>query len=95
MIHFQQIQTEDGACITVSGDLTARHISEFASTVHKAAYGGRTVALDLSGLRFVDSSGLGTIFGLHHQLGDKLKIRRTSPALEKLLSHFRSSVRCG
>ncbi|TDD22303.1 anti-sigma factor antagonist [Kribbella turkmenica] len=54
--------------VTVSGELDFGTTSTFLDATRPLAKSGRPVILDLTGLAFCDSSGLGAFVRLHKQL---------------------------
>ena len=56
------------ATIVADGALDLATASELRSAAHEASAGMRQLVLDLRGLRFIDSSGLGTLLNLRGEL---------------------------
>ena len=81
-------------CIVVclSGELDLKTAGELKATVDPALLGAKTpptVVLDLSGVNFMDSSGMGAILGRYRtvsQMGGKLAVCSLTPQLRKFLS---------
>jgi anti-sigma B factor antagonist len=71
------------------GDLDLGTVTEFqAALLGFAGRGQRVVALDLSGLSFVDETGLAAIISFERQLRDEervLVLRRPSPMMKRVL----------
>src|SRR5579883_915000 len=79
-----QVTTEpDGAAtrIVVSGELDIATVPELHR--HVTADGAGVVALDLTAVTFIDSTGLRLLLEAHQTLGDRLRIV-PSPACERL-----------
>ena len=72
MIH-SQVQSNGICVIRPEGDrLTALGANAFRQDVSHLIDGGSTrIVIDLSGVRFVDSSGLGAIVGLLKKVGNR------------------------
>lgn len=76
--------------ISVSGEvdlLTAPVLRERMTASVESADGG--MVLDLSGVTFLDSSGLGVILGAHRRLRERdrsLQLVATAPAVIKILT---------
>lgn len=75
--------TETGALIEVRGDLDLGTSEALASAISGAVNGGVTT-LDLSGLRFIDSTGLRLLLVTARTLGDALSII-PSPAVRRTM----------
>lgn len=84
------VATADGPAVTVSGELdphTAAQLQEALNEV-LAAGGVTRVVLDLSGIRFIDSSGLRVLLAANESLmraGGQLTLRAPSAAVMRLL----------
>lgn len=82
----------DRGCLVVSltGELDLKTAGELKATVDPALREARTaptVVLDLSGVNFMDSSGMGAILGRYRtvsQMGGKLAVCSLTPQLRKL-----------
>jgi stage II sporulation protein AA (anti-sigma F factor antagonist) len=82
----------DRGCLVVclSGELDLKTAGELKATVDPALLGAHTapnVVLDLSGVNFMDSSGMGAILGRYRtvsQMGGKLVVCSPTPQLRKL-----------
>lgn len=78
----------DGGVLCVAGDLDIGVAGELELLAHEHFVAGRPVALDLSGVGFMDSSGVGTLVSLWQRAGadaDSLTIRATSEAVHRVL----------
>ena len=76
--------TEDGDVIRLDGEIDASTVSTL--TEHLAATEG-DVTLDLSGVGFIDSSGLRALIGAKQAIderGSSLQLRSPSPAVSRL-----------
>lgn len=74
--------------ITVSGELDFGTTAGFLEAVQPLAETGGELFLDLAGLVFCDSSGLGALVRLHKLAGDaggKLSLARLRPQLESTI----------
>lgn len=76
-----RVRVHDGQLI-VSGDMDLAS----APVLRRAAdkLGGQSLALDLSGVAFIDSTGLHLLIDLRRSHG-RLRLVASSPALDKLL----------
>ena len=74
--------TETGAVIEARGELDLATADALATAIADAA--GRTTTLDLSGIRFIDSTGLRLLLVNARTLGDALSII-PSPAVTRTL----------
>lgn len=73
------------ATITATGELdiaTRRKLSD--EMVSLVARGAAHLIVDMSGVSFLDSSGLGALLGVRH-LGASLVLRKPSPAVRRVL----------
>ena len=59
--------TSDGSRISATGEVDAHTAPTLAAAIKRA---GTTVSLDLSGIEFVDSSGLRVLIDEHQRLAD-------------------------
>lgn len=83
--------------LTVVGEVDADNRAEFGAALLAKAPPGELVVVDLAGLTFIDSSGIGELLRISDALGRegrRLSIRDPSPAVERvlritgLLEHF-------
>lgn len=78
------IASVDGG-FTAAGEIDAHTAPDLASAVH--GYTGEVLALDLSEVEFVDSSGLRVLIECHQRLqedGRELRIVSPSPVVRRL-----------
>lgn len=76
--------TSDGSHVSATGEVDAHTAPTLAAAIKRA---GTTVALDLSGIEFVDSSGLRVLIDEHQRLADAggaLTIVAPSEAVSRL-----------
>jgi anti-sigma B factor antagonist len=70
-LHVDEVESEPGVrVLRVSGELDLGTIGALQSAVEERLGPGARIVLDLEGLRFCDSTGLGAIIRLHRRLGD-------------------------
>jgi anti-sigma B factor antagonist len=87
-----QIETSpDGGRVsaTVTGEIDAATAEAFEQELRPALAGASTVVLDLSGVSFMDSSGLRSLMVLHADVasrGVRIELSDTSSAVERLLT---------
>ncbi len=74
----------DSVVLVVEGELDPSTSPQLAERLEDDVVAGRTVVLDLSGVQFVDSSGLRTLIGASSRLGDRLVIRQPSAVVTRL-----------
>jgi anti-sigma B factor antagonist len=77
-----QVRVRDGQLV-VSGDMDLATTPVLQKAVAKL--GGKSIALDLSGVAFIDSTGLHLLLDLRREYG-RLRLAGASPAVEKLLA---------
>lgn len=87
-MHFSQQQSPTGILLTLSGAFTFKDHQSFRTVLDllKASTGQRHV-LDLSGIEFLDSAGLGMLLVAEDEVGSggaTLTIRRPSPQVRQL-----------
>lgn len=79
----------DGVVARLDGKMTMRDHDAFQGLVSEVvAAPGRSVTLDLSGLDFIDSAGLGFILIARERTGDagkSLSLRRPQPHIRRML----------
>jgi anti-sigma B factor antagonist len=86
------IRTDTEGGVTVVhpvGEIDAFNASQFRSAVEPVTSSSRLV-IDLSGVSFVDSAGLGALIGAVrrvHELGGKVAVAGPRPPLARLLRH--------
>jgi anti-sigma B factor antagonist len=70
-LHLDEVESQPGvALLRVNGELDLGTIGGLVSAVENRMAPGARIVLDLAGLRFCDSTGLGAIIKLHRRLGD-------------------------
>jgi anti-sigma B factor antagonist len=72
------------ATIAISGELDLATISTAREAVEQALPGSDTIVLDLTGVGFIDSTGLGLIAFTAQQIGERLTVI-PSPVTRRLL----------
>ena len=78
-------QRNDGeTTIAISGELDLATISTARKAVEQALADGDAIVLDLTGIGFIDSTGLGLIAFTAQQIGDRLTVI-PSPVTRRLL----------
>jgi anti-anti-sigma factor len=86
-LRFEVAQSGAGEPVRLTGELDLSSVPEFYERISELANGGRLV-LDLSGLTFLDSSGLRALLQLSQQAKDEgfeLALVRPSEVVERLL----------
>ncbi|MEW2290883.1 STAS domain-containing protein [Streptomyces sp. NPDC047841] len=81
-------QHPDRAVITVCGEMDLQTCPELAQAASVIALDGKPLYLDLSGVSFMDSSGLNVLLLLHQRLhgeGSRLAITGLQPQPARLL----------
>lgn len=71
-----------------AGELDIASVDELRKAVLELADTGKVIVLDLSGLSFIDSTGLRLVIDLNERFGgetDRLRVVAGSPAVERLL----------
>jgi len=77
----------DGGTVAVAGEIDLATAGELADAIESIPDG--PVALDLDGVAFIDSSGVGAIVVAHQRLaaaGRELSILRRSPAVDRVFT---------
>ena len=82
--------TDDTLTAVISGELDHKGASEVREVIDKELYGKlpKVLALELSSVEFIDSSGLGLIMGRYtkaKELGIETVLLNPTPRTEKLL----------
>lgn len=78
-------QDDDAFVLGVSGDLDLENIAPLVTALAEAGGAGEgPVVLDLSGVRFADSSTVNVLLRAHGELGPRLRIARLSGFVERL-----------
>jgi anti-anti-sigma factor len=71
---FEEVPREDGACVVrVSGEVDLAVAAEFQEQVRGCLTRSARVELDLGGLTFIDSSGLGSLVLLQKEAAQQAK----------------------
>jgi anti-sigma B factor antagonist len=80
----------DTAEIAAHGEIDLATVNTLRSAITSAlAQGARHVALDLEGVTYIDSSGLGTLIGAHKRLassGGTMTVRCSRPRILRLFA---------
>jgi anti-anti-sigma factor len=88
--HIDHVAMEDGAAvIALRGELDAASSRELRSMLGLLGLVFGAVVIDLSGVVFCDSRGLGVLRGAHDQLRathGRLTLRRPSPTMQRLFA---------
>ena len=64
-------ETADGAWVRVSGEVDVQSADELRGHLRMAGDSHRRVVLDLSGVTFLDSAGLGALVGAHRAITER------------------------
>jgi anti-anti-sigma factor len=79
----------DRAVLTVTGELDAASFTQLRRHLNECFSDGcKDVTIDLSGVTFIDSAGIGVIVGAMRQLNERrgrLTLAQPSPAVRKVL----------
>jgi anti-sigma B factor antagonist len=76
----------DSGVLRLSGELDMAAVEDFLTAAGSAVDGQREVIVDLSQLRFIDSSGIRALIRFAHEVGDRgLVLRHPRPNVEKVL----------
>lgn len=81
-------QQDDATVLSVSGEIDMQTATALRDRVVDLDVGRGTLVLDLAGVGFVDSSGLGALLGIKKQqeaAGGRLVLSRLSPAVTRLI----------
>jgi anti-anti-sigma factor len=87
-----QVETEDrgGQAVTVvSGEVDAATADAFEQALRPAIADSTTIVLDLSGVSFMDSSGLRSLMAIHSEVtarDGRIQLADTSSVVDRLLS---------
>ena len=85
------ITVEDGverSVFRLSGDLDALNVPRLRAILMEHASDDRDTVIDLAGLQFIDSSGLGVLVGAlkrYQAAGRRLSLRSPTPSLQRVL----------
>ncbi|MBL4888773.1 MAG: STAS domain-containing protein [Candidatus Lindowbacteria bacterium] len=82
--------TEDNACVvSLSGDLDTSTTAAVESALTKALEDHDTLIVDISGVPFADSSGLGGLIGVYKRAkaaGKEVRLRKPTPIVSEILT---------
>ncbi|MET0467794.1 MAG: STAS domain-containing protein [Aeromicrobium sp.] len=84
---FTSDQQDDAVVLAVSGEIDMGSAGALRERVDGLDVSQGTLVLDLAGVGFVDSSGLGALLGIKKQqegAGGRLLLARVSPAVTRL-----------
>ncbi|MRJ75269.1 anti-sigma factor antagonist [Aeromicrobium sp. SMF47] len=79
---------QDGAVLSVAGDIDMQTSADLRAQVDTMDVAHRTLVLDLGGVTFVDSSGLGSLLGVKKQqerAGGRLLLSNVSPPVARII----------
>ena len=80
----------EGRVLSATGQLTERECAEFLRALNEEFdSGAERVILDLAGLMYMSSAGLGALVSVHRKFGDagrRLILAGTNPKVRKLLA---------
>jgi anti-anti-sigma factor len=83
------IQRRDGAiCLAVAGELDLASVASFLGSLKKASDAGDDIVLDLSGLKYIDSSGINALLDAQHRFsrtGQRIVMAAVSPRIQRIL----------
>lgn len=71
--------------LILTGDLDLSSRQTFWTGIERGLDAGGAVVVDVSGLRFLDASGLRVILEAQRRLGERFALRHPSPAVKRLL----------
>jgi anti-anti-sigma factor len=82
-----QIRVQDGGAFSISGELDLSSEAIVRQHILASARHGATMRLDLSGLTFIDSSGINVLVQILHTIGPegRLTIEQPSPFVRRVL----------
>ena len=79
----------DGAvCLSVAGDLDLAGVPSFLGYLNRASEGGSNLIVDLSRLRYIDSSGINTLLAVHKtfaRAGRRIVLAAATPRMLRVL----------
>ena len=85
---FTSDQQADATVLALTGEIDMQSAGALRDHVEALDIAGSTLVLDLAGVGFVDSSGLGALLGIKKQQdsgGGRLLLTRLSPAVTRLI----------
>jgi anti-sigma B factor antagonist len=71
----------------VTGELDLASAAAFLGHLQRATDGSRNIVLDLSGLQYIDSSGINTLFDAQRRFvvtGQRIVLAAVSPRIERI-----------
>ncbi len=90
LLHVDRSVVADTADITARGEIDLATVNTLRSAVTDAiSEGARHLVLDLEGVTYIDSSGLGTLIGAHKRVasvGGTLTVRCSQPRVLRLFA---------
>jgi anti-anti-sigma factor len=78
-----------GPVVVVAGEIDLAAVDQLEGALDRAGAGGRRLVVDLSGVRFIDSSGLHLLvraFVRRREAGGEAVLRDPSPTVVRLLA---------
>lgn len=89
MVNVETTETEGRQVVAVTGEVDVHTAPELRAELNRLLTdGARDIAVDLEGVEFIDSTGLGVLLGAHRQAteaGGTFEVRTTSERILKLL----------
>jgi stage II sporulation protein AA (anti-sigma F factor antagonist) len=79
---------EGAVCLLVAGDLDLAGVPSFLGYLNRASDGGSDLIVDLSRLRYIDSSGINTLLAVHKtfaRAGRRIVLAAVSPRMMRVL----------
>ena len=86
---FSDDVVEGSTVLTVAGEIDMQTVDELRARVDDLDVAHGSLVLDLHGVGFVDSSGLGALLGIKKQqdrAGGTLELRRVSDAVSRVIA---------
>ena len=71
--------------LEVAGDVDLEAEEPLVTTIDEIVRGGATAMGDLSGVTFIDSSGVRALFSTRRQYGDAVQVTAVSPVARRVL----------
>jgi anti-anti-sigma factor len=84
----EQQVVDGGVVLTVTGEIDVTTIGALAEALDHAADAAPVVVADLTGVTFMDSTGLSTMLRAHHDLvarGGRLALVGAQPSVQRVL----------
>ena len=89
MVEFRETRRSDGTCVLwVQGEFDLAVVDEFLEQALPCLAGADALELDLHGVSFIDSSGLGALVHVRNEAarqGKPMSLVNVSPATHRLL----------